>query len=128
MTDKWAIENQPADYQIAYWRRAAEHLEAQLKAERRRKAPETLAEVEQELKKARETIAHFRREVDVWKDISRQGWDRLTALESEGAAVVLSRERDQWRASWRTCTRRLADKIEHLGLDHSGIEPNGDAE
>ncbi len=127
MTNEWTIEKQPADEQIAYWRRAAEHLKAQLKAERRRKAPETLAEVEQELKKARETIAHFRREVDVWKEVAGKMFDRVTALESEGAAAVLSRERDQWRASWRTCTRRLADKIEHLGLDHTGIEPNGDA-
>lgn len=123
----WAIEDQPVASQARYWQLRAERAEAQLKAERKRKEPETLAEVGQELKQARETAAHFREEARVWKEVSSKAYARIDELESEGAASVLKRERDQWRASWRTCTRRLADKIEHLGLEHSGTEPNGDA-
>jgi len=61
-------------------------------------------------------------------DIDAGAWERVDVLENEGAAVVLKRERDHWRASWRNCTRRLGNAIEHLGLDHTGREPNADAD
>lgn len=122
----WHIEEQDADYQIAYWKRRAEHAEAQLKKEQRRKAPEALAEVEQELKKARETAEHFKQEARVWKEVAGKMSDRVTILESDGAVAVLKRERDNWRSQWRNCTRRLGHYIEHVGLLDIGPMPNRD--
>ncbi len=123
---KWNIDEQPAAYQIEYWKRRALIAESQLKIERKRKEPDTLSEVEKELAKARETIEHFKRDAAVWKKVAGEMSDRITLLESDSAVVVLKRERDQWRNSWRNCTRRLADKIEHFGLEHTGAEPNAD--
>jgi hypothetical protein len=125
---EWNIDEQPAAYQIEYWKRRFLLAESQLKAERKRKEPEMLRETEQELSKARETIEHFRLDAAIWKKIAGDFSDRITLLESDSAVVVLKRERDHWRNSWRNCTRRLADKIEHLGLIHDGLEPNADAD
>lgn len=124
----WRIEDQPAAYQAQYWRVRAEQAEAALKAERRRKAPETLAELEREAQTRAETIRMLRADVETWKKIGTQAFARVDALEREGAAAVLKRERDHWRAQWRNATRRLGNAIEHLGMDHLGEEPDRDGE
>lgn len=125
---EWRIEDQSADYQIAYWRRAAELQATLLKAEQKRKAPAQLAELEKEMKRAQEMAEHFRQSEQVWKQVSQKGWARVDELEKDGAAAVLKRERDHWKHAWRNCTRRLGNAIEHLGLDHSGVEPNADVD
>lgn len=91
-------------------------------------AEEELSAAAKELKDLRGIIKSQHREIEVWKEISGKAYARIDELEKEGAAAVLKRERDQWRASWRNCTRRLGNCIEHLGLEHSGTEPNRDAE
>lgn len=87
---------------------------------------EQLAAAAKEIKDLRGIINSQRREIEIWKEISGKAYARIDELESEGAAAVLKRERDQWRASWRNCTRRLGNCIEHLGIDHDGKEPNDD--
>lgn len=87
-----------------------------------------VAALRREVQDLRSIIKTQRHDVEIWKEISSKAYARIDELESEGAAAVLKRERDHWRASWRNCTRRLADKIEHLGLDHSGNEPSMDSE
>ena len=79
-----------------------------------------------ELRDLRGTIKSQQREIEIWKKISGEAWARLDEYEKDGAAAVLKRERDQWRANWRNCTRRLGNCIEHLGLEYSGAEPNKD--
>lgn len=123
---EWRIDDQPPEYQARYWRLRSERLEAQLKLERKRKEPETLREVEKELKDAKQTIEVLRKDIGTWKNIGYDAWERITYLENEGAAEVLRRERDHWQSRWRNCTRRLGNCIEHLGLDYTGIEPSGD--
>jgi hypothetical protein len=123
---EWNIDDQPAAYQIEYWKRRFLVAESQLKIERKRKEPETLRDVEKELSKARETIEHFKQDSAGWKKVAGDLADRITLLESDSAVVVLKRDRDHWRNSWRNCTRRLADKIENLGLDYTGKEPSAD--
>ncbi len=122
----WQIDEQAHEYQIAYWKLRAEKAEKELAAERKRKAPETLKEMEDAVRTAQENVAHFRADVETWKKVGRQAWDRVVELEADGAAAVLKRERDQWRNQWRSCTRRLGNAIEHLGMDHLGTEPNAD--
>lgn len=87
---------------------------------------EELAAAAKELQDLRGIIKNQRREIEIWKEISGKAYARIDELESEGAAQVLKRERDQWRASWRNCTRRLGNCIEHLGLDYLAKEPNND--
>jgi hypothetical protein len=122
----WTVETQPLDYQARYWRARALAAEEQLK--RKRKEPGALEEAERALHDARQTIASIKADRDVWKAISSKAYARIDELERDGAAAVLKRERDHWRAQWRNCTRRLGNCIEHLGLDHTGVEPNGDVE
>lgn len=85
-----------------------------------------LAAAAKEIKDLRGIIKSQQREIEIWKEISGKAYARIDELEAEGAAAVLKRERDQWRASWRNCTRRLGNCIEHLGLNHSGGEPAND--
>lgn len=118
-------------FPVEYWRRRAEIAEATLDNKRKWHLPperQEFIDLQKELSDARSVIAAQRKDIDVWKQISQRGWDRVTELESEGAAAVLKRERDHWKGTWRNCTRRLANCIEHLGLDHTGVEPNADAE
>ena len=126
MDIEWNIDEQPAAYQIEYWKRRLLLAESQLKIERKRKEPETLRELEKELTEARETIEYFKQDSAGWKRVAGDLADRITLLGSDSAVVVLKRERDHWRASWRNCTRRLQNAIEHLGLEHTGTEPNAD--
>lgn len=124
----WRIDDQSPAYQAQYWRVRAEHAEATLKAERRRKAPETLAELERETQRQAETIRILRADVETWRKIGIQAFERIDALEREGAAAILKRERDHWRAQWRNATRRLGNAIEHLGMSHLGEEPDRDGD
>lgn len=87
---------------------------------------EQLAAAAKELQDLRGIVKSQQHDIEVWKEISGQAWARLDEYEKDGAAQVLKRERDQWRASWRNCTRRLGNCIEHLGLDYLGKEPNND--
>jgi hypothetical protein len=87
---------------------------------------EALVAAARELKDLRGIIKSQQREIEIWREISGKAYARIDELEKEGAAAVLKRERDQWRASWRNCTRRLGNCIEHRGLEHSGMEPNND--
>jgi hypothetical protein len=127
MDIEWNIDDQPAAYQIEYWKRQFLVTESQLKAEQKRKEPDTLVALEKELRQARKTIEYFKQDSAGWKKVAGDLANRVALLESDSAVVVLKRERDHWRNSWRNCTRRLADKIEHLGLNHTGKEPNADA-
>jgi chromosome segregation ATPase len=121
------IETEPTEYQVRYWKTRALTAEAQLKQERKRKEPETLREAEKALRDAQQTIRSINDDRQVWKKISHEAYLRIDQLEREGAAAVLKRERDHWRKQWRACTRRLGNCIEHLGLDHTGLEPDKDA-
>jgi len=85
-----------------------------------------LAAAAKEIKDLRGIIKTQRREIEIWREISGKAYARIDELESEGAAALLKRERDQWRNSWRNCTRRLGNCIEHLGVDYLGKEPNAD--
>ncbi len=107
----WNIENQPLDYQVQYWKTAAQH-NADKAAQ---KAPERLHELQATIATQANTIAMLRVDAQNWQDVARTFADRTVALESDGAAALLRKERDFWRDRWRHATRAMARMLEHRG-------------
>lgn len=115
-TTEWLIDDQTPEYQAAYWRIRAERAEKLLQAEKKRKAPEYVTELEQEIVDLNDGIRMNRADAERWQKVGEQGWARVVELESEGAAPRLKREATFWHEQWRRTTKRLGDVLEHVGL------------
>jgi len=111
----WNIDDQPLEYQVRYWRGAAQLESKKAEQATKRKAPERLVELEQLVEQQQRTIEMLRADSDRWQQVGRSLADRVTELETEGAATKLRQERDFWRDRWRQTTRRIGHLLEHQG-------------
>lgn len=123
------IENEPIEYQARYWKvraLAAEDREAALK---RKKTPPERTELEKlqtDHKILEIRYEHLEHSIHGFVRLRDDLLAQIESLKGGTRIPQLEQERDNWRQQWRSCARRLADKIEHLGLEHSSIEPNKD--
>lgn len=111
----WNIDDQPLEYQVRYWRDAAQLESKKAEQATKRKAPERLVELEQLVEQQQCTISMLRDDSNRWEQVGRSMADRVTELEAEGAAAKLRQERDFWKERWRQATRRIGHLLEHQG-------------
>lgn len=128
---EWRIEDQSLEYQVAYWQRRAEIMETKLDREQNRKTPPERTELEElrkELEYARSGREAWMRHTETWKRVAQRFADENDELKKGTRIPRLEAELEQWKYLWRNCTKRLGNCIEHLGFDHTGTEPNMEAE
>jgi hypothetical protein len=125
----WNIDEQPLEYQVKYWRLRAQQAEMQLEKERKRKTPperEEFDSLQRELAQAWDTIRFERENTAVWKSVAARLGDDITQLKDGTRVPRLEQERDNYKRLWLNNVARLADAIEHIGLDYmpkASMEP-----
>lgn len=119
------IDEQPLEYQVQYWRLRAQNAEAELKREKKRKTPEQLTALEEELRISQERTRFERGNSERWQDVAKviseqvtEKNKRIALLETEGAAGVLTQERDNYKRRLESAQKRIADMLERLPHDY----------
>jgi hypothetical protein len=117
----WNIDEQPLDYQVKYWRLRARQAEMQLEKEHKHKTPperEELDTLQRELAQTKDVLRFERENAAVWKSVATRLGDDVTQLKNGTRIPRLERERDNYKRLWLNNAARLADAIEHVGLDY----------